>query len=97
MEVANRWGDVTSVAGRSGVVVLTSADVGLSLVDNTSDASKPVSTLQAAANALALAKASNLSDLDNLATARTNLSVYSQAEIGNPETDLVAAYTTAKA
>lgn len=29
--------------------------------------------------------------------ARTNISVYSQAEIGNPETDLVALYTTAKA
>lgn len=29
--------------------------------------------------------------------ARTNILVYSQAEMGNPETDLVAAYTTAKA
>jgi hypothetical protein len=29
--------------------------------------------------------------------ARTNISVYSQAEIGNPETDLVALYTAAKA
>lgn len=28
---------------------------------------------------------------------RTNLDVYSKAEIGNPETDLVAAYTAAKA
>jgi hypothetical protein len=28
---------------------------------------------------------------------RTNLDVYSKAEIGNPETDLVALYTTAKA
>jgi hypothetical protein len=35
---------VTSVAGRTGAVVLTKTDVGLSNVDNTSDASKPVST-----------------------------------------------------
>lgn len=31
------------------------------------------------------------------ANARTNISVYSQTEIGNPETDLVALYTAAKA
>jgi hypothetical protein len=31
------------------------------------------------------------------ANGRTNLDVYSKAEIGNPETDLVAAYTAAKA
>lgn len=38
-------GQVTSVAGRTGVVVLTKTDVGLSNVDNTSDSSKPISTL----------------------------------------------------
>ena len=37
---------VTSVAGRVGSVTLTKADVGLSLVDNTSDANKPVSAAQ---------------------------------------------------
>ena len=42
---------VTSVAGRTGVVTLTKADVGLSAVDNTSDVGKPVST--AATTALA--------------------------------------------
>lgn len=41
---------VTSIANRTGDVVLTSADVGLGNVDNTSDANKPVSTAQAAAN-----------------------------------------------
>lgn len=41
-------GAVESVNGRDGAVILTSADVGLSNVDNTSDASKPVSTAQAA-------------------------------------------------
>lgn len=37
---------VQSVSGRTGAVTLTSADVGLSNVDNTSDANKPVSTAQ---------------------------------------------------
>ncbi|ROS29600.1 hypothetical protein EDF22_1344 [Rathayibacter sp. PhB127] len=36
-------GDVRTVAGRTGNVVLSKADVGLNLVDNTSDAAKPVS------------------------------------------------------
>ena len=35
-------GEVTSVAGMKGVVVLTKSDVGLSNVDNTSDATKEV-------------------------------------------------------
>ena len=35
---------VSSVAGRTGVVVLTKSDVGLGNVDNTSDANKPIST-----------------------------------------------------
>jgi hypothetical protein len=35
---------VTSVAGRSGAVTLTKADVGLSLVDNTADSSKFVAS-----------------------------------------------------
>jgi hypothetical protein len=46
-------GAVTSVAGRTGAVALAKADVGLSNVDNTSDANKPVSTAQAAAFATA--------------------------------------------
>ena len=46
---------VTSVAGRIGAVVLTKTDVGLPLVDNTTDAGKPVST----ATATALAGKSN--------------------------------------
>lgn len=35
---------VTSVAGKTGAITLTKTDVGLSNVDNTSDANKPVST-----------------------------------------------------
>lgn len=37
---------VTSVAGKTGVVTLVKADVGLTNVDNTSDTNKPVSTAQ---------------------------------------------------
>lgn len=40
---------VSSVNTRTGAVTLTSADVGLGNVDNTSDANKPVSTAQATA------------------------------------------------
>lgn len=69
---------VSSFNGRAGTVLpvagdYTKADVGLSNVDNTSDASKPVSTAQAAADALNLKIANDLSDLSNAATARTNL------------------------
>jgi len=39
-------GAVDSVAGKTGVVTLVKADVGLGNVDNTSDAAKPVSTAQ---------------------------------------------------
>lgn len=89
-------GEVSSVAGKVGAVTLVKGDVGLGNVDNTSDVNKPVSTAQANANALNLKIAQNLADLNNVATARTNLSVYSKAELGDPETDLVAAYTAAK-
>jgi hypothetical protein len=40
---------VTSVAGRTGAITLTKTDVALANVDNTSDASKPVSTAQQSA------------------------------------------------
>lgn len=42
-------GSVTSVAGKTGVVTLDKADVGLGNVDNTGDADKPVSTAQQSA------------------------------------------------
>lgn len=40
---------VVSVAGKTGVVTLVKGDVGLGAVDNTSDASKPISTATQAA------------------------------------------------
>jgi hypothetical protein len=52
---------------------ITKTMVGLGNVDNTSDASKPVSTAQAAADALNLKIASNLSDVNNAATAFSNI------------------------
>ena len=42
-------GAVDSVAGKTGVVTLVKADVGLGNVDNISDVNKPVSTAQASA------------------------------------------------
>lgn len=89
--------DVSSVNGQTGTVVLAKGDVGLSNADNTSDANKPVSAAQQTALNLKMDKSANLNDVADKIAARTNLSVYSQAEIGNPETDLVAAYTAAKA
>jgi hypothetical protein len=65
---------VVSVAGKTGAVTLVKADVGLSNVDNTSDASKPVSTAQAAADAAILVSAESYSDgkvLDSIADSDT--------------------------
>ncbi|HEX9230062.1 MAG TPA: hypothetical protein VF885_25970 [Arthrobacter sp.] len=42
-------GQVQSVAGKTGVVALVKADVGLANVDNTADTAKPVSTAQQSA------------------------------------------------
>jgi hypothetical protein len=89
-------GDVLSVAGRVGAVTLARADVGLANVDNISDVNKPVSTAQSNADNLRMLKTNNLSDVANAATSRTNLAVYSQTEMGNPETDLVNLYNVAK-
>lgn len=52
-------GAVDSVNGRTGAVVLTKTDVGLTNADNTSDANKPVSTAQAAADAVVAAGAAS--------------------------------------
>jgi hypothetical protein len=53
-------GDVSSVSGRIGNVTLTSADVGLNNVNNTTDANKPVSTATQAALDLKLTRVSSI-------------------------------------
>ena len=52
--------------------------VGLPNVDNTSDVNKPVSTAQAAADALNLKITSNLSDVASFQISRQNIQLYSQ-------------------
>lgn len=55
-------GAVDSVNGQTGDVVLDADDIGLGNVDNTSDANKPVSTAQAAADAVVLTTAQSYAD-----------------------------------
>lgn len=74
---------------------VTRTSLAINNVDNTSDASKPVSTAQAAADALNLKIASNLADLNNPATARSNLAVFSTTEVGSVTTDFVAVFVAA--
>jgi hypothetical protein len=74
---------VSSVAGRTGAVTLTKSDVGLSNVDNTSDANKPISTATqaaldgkastaaASAAAAGLMSAADKSKLDGVAAGAT--------------------------
>lgn len=61
---------VSSVAGRKGHVVLVKGDVGLANVDNTSDANKPISTLQAAEFAKVVYKVAGKDLSDNNFTRR---------------------------
>ena len=74
---------------------ITKAMVGLGSVDNTTDLAKPVSTATTTQLNLKLTKSLNLSDLANAATSRTNLDVWSRAEVGPVTTDFVAAFNSA--
>lgn len=62
------YSPVKSVAGRTGDVYLTQADVGLSLVDNTPDLDKPISTsMQLSLDAKAdLVHVHTINDVSNL-------------------------------
>ena len=55
-------GEVVSVNGYNGVVVLTKSDIGLSNVDNTSDANKPVSIAQGLADTAILNMSKSYTD-----------------------------------
>ncbi len=75
---------VTSVAGKTGAVVLTKTDVGLSNVDNTSDANKPISTATQAALDLKADKADvyEKSEVDTKLAAKANAAdVYKKTEV----------------
>ena len=65
IEAGAQVNTVTSVAGRNGAVTLTKSDVGLPNVDNTSDANKPVSTVQQAALDLKVDKVAGLGLSEN--------------------------------
>lgn len=73
---------VTSVASKTGAVTLVKADVGLTNVDDTSDANKPVSTAtQTALNSKVDVDTAQSLTLTQQTTARTNIGAASPAEI----------------
>lgn len=101
-------GAVTSVAGKTGVVTLAKADVGLSAVDNTSDVNKPISTAtQTALNAKApLASPTftgtvggitksmvGLANVDNTADTAKPVSTAQQAALNTKEPTIAAGTT----
>lgn len=61
------------------------------------DANFAASTTTALANRVRVDTAAQGLDATQKASARTNIDVYSKTELGDPETDLAAAYTAAKA
>jgi len=78
---------VTSVAGKTGVVTLVKADVGLGNVDNTSDANKPVSSAtQTALNA----KADSSTVTSGLAGKANTVHTHVISDVTNLQTSLTA-------
>lgn len=79
---------VASVAGRTGAVVLSSADVGLPAVENTSDANKPISSatqlaLNAKVNTALLGAASGVALLGaDSKVPKANMSTLVPADVG---------------
>lgn len=91
---------VSTFNGRGGAVVpvagdYTKGDVGLGNVDNTSDANKPISTATQTALDGKLAIASNLSDLANAGTARTNLGLGNVDDTSDADKPISTATQTA--
>lgn len=90
-------GGVTSVFGRSGVVVKQSGDyvkgdVGLGSVDNTSDVNKPVSTAQAAADSAVAAAASTALSV-GLGTKASTVHSHAESDVTGLITDLAGLST----
>lgn len=86
-------GAVDSVNGKVGVVVLSKADVGLGSVDDTSDASKPVSTAQQTALDAKVDKVTGkqLSTEDYTNTEKTKLAgIATGATANSPNATLLA-------
>jgi hypothetical protein len=78
---------VQSVAGRTGDVLLVKSDVGLSSVDNTADANKPVSVAQQAA----LDAKATIAALTAHTSATNNPHNTTKAQVGLPDVDNVSA------
>ena len=95
---SNSWlnsteqGIVISVNGRTGEVILTKTDVGLSNVDNTADKDKPISTAQQTAlNAKADRKKITLAQADSL---RLRAGIYYIDNESKKINDFTASYWT---
>jgi hypothetical protein len=90
---------VLSVAGKTGVVTLAKADVGLGSVDNTPDAGKPVST--ATQTALDLKVSSSLYDANTILAATSDntpvaLTIPEQTLVGRKTGGNIVALTAAE-
>lgn len=70
---------VSSVNGKTGAVTLSKSDVGLSAVDNTSDANKPISSAQQTALDAKQASSTNLTAFAGLAGAADRLPYFTGA------------------
>lgn len=84
----------TSISGKQAAHANLTAFSGLTLVADRLPYANGAGTLSLATFTAA---ARSLLDDADVATMRATLSVYSQAELGNPDTDLAALYVTAKA
>lgn len=78
---------VQSVAGRTGDVILVKSDVGLSNVDNTADANKPVSVAAQAALDAKATTAALTSHTENTLNPHST----TKAQVGLPDVDNVSA------
>lgn len=90
-EKSDNSDDVVSVNGKTGIVVIDKADVGLSNVDNTSDLNKPISTLTQTALNL---KADNL-DLTTHTSNTSNPHGVTKSQVGLSNVVNVDTTTTA--